>query len=71
MLGLASPLWNSSWLLENTSLLGRILHTLIGYEAMPSGIQVVFYAATLVLILSGMRFFRLRTPSSLPPLASY
>ena len=68
---LASPLWNSSWLLENTSLLGRILHTLIGYEAMPSGIQVVFYAATLVLILSGMRFFRLRTSLSPAPLASY
>ena len=68
---LASPLWNSSWLLENTSLVGRILHTLIGYEAMPSGIQVVFYATTLVLILSGMRFFRLRTPSSPSPIVSY
>jgi len=57
---LAAPLWNSSWLLDNSSLLGRFLHTLVGYEAMPSGIQVVFYAATLILILAGMHIFRIR-----------
>lgn len=57
---LASPLWNSSWLLDNASLTGRVLHTLIGYEAMPSGIQVMFYTVTLVLILSGMRMVRSR-----------
>jgi len=62
---LATPLWNTSWLLSNTSLLGRFLHTLVGYEAMPSGIQVVFYVVTLMLILAGMRLFRMR-PS--PPL---
>lgn len=60
---LANPLWNTSWLLNNTSLLGRSLHTLVGYEAMPSGIQVVFYAATLILILAGMRLFRIRPPA--------
>jgi high-affinity iron transporter len=60
---LASPLWDSSWLLSNASLTGRFLHTLIGYEAMPSGIQVVFYAATVILILAGMRIFRVPTPS--------
>jgi high-affinity iron transporter len=60
---LANPLWNSSWFLDNNSLPGRFLHTLIGYEAMPSGIQVVFYTATLILILTGMRFFRPRPPT--------
>lgn len=60
---LASPLWNTSWLLDNHSLLGRLLHTLAGYEAMPSGIQVVFYVATLVLILVGMRLARSRPGS--------
>jgi high-affinity iron transporter len=57
---LASPLWDSSWLLDNASLAGRFLHTLVGYEAMPSGIQVVFYTGTLLLIVLGMRVFRLR-----------
>ena len=60
---LANPLWDSSWFLGNSSLLGRFLHALIGYEAMPSGIQVVFYMATLILILTGMRFFRPRSPT--------
>jgi high-affinity iron transporter len=60
---LASPLWNSTWLLDNGSLTGRVLHTLIGYEAMPSGIQVVFYVATIALILVGMRLVRIRPPA--------
>ena len=60
---LSNPLWNTSWLLDNASIPGRFLHTLIGYEAMPSGIQVVFYATTLILILAGMRYFRPRPPS--------
>jgi high-affinity iron transporter len=55
---LATPLWNSSWLLDNGSLAGRLLHTLVGYDATPLGIQVVFYATTLVLILMGMRLTR-------------
>lgn len=62
---LASPLWNSSWLLDNASLTGRFLHTLVGYEAMPSGIQVAFYVSTLVLILVGMRLVRSRPSTSL------
>jgi high-affinity Fe2+/Pb2+ permease len=60
---LANPLWNTSWLLDNTSVFGRFLHALVGYEAMPSGIQVVSYTATLILILAGMRLFRVRPPS--------
>jgi high-affinity iron transporter len=62
---LASPLWNSTWLLENTSVMGRLLHTLAGYEATPTGIQVVFYVTTLVLILLGMRFVRSQPSTSL------
>lgn len=61
---LADPLWNTAWLLDNASLLGRFLRALVGYEARPSGIQVVFYAATLILILAGMRHFRVRRPVS-------
>lgn len=56
---LATPLWDSRWLLDNSSLSGRILHTLIGYDATPAGIQVLFYVGTLALILIGMRLCRL------------
>lgn len=55
---LASPVWNTSWLIQDGSLTGRVLRTLTGYEATPSGIQVVFYLTTMALILLGMRVFR-------------
>ena len=57
---LASPLWNTTWLLDNASMAGRVLHTLMGYEAVPTGIQVVFYVSTLALVLAGMRLARIR-----------
>lgn len=55
---LANPIWDSSWLLGDQSLLGQTLHVLIGYTARPTGIQMVFYAATVVLLLLGMRLSR-------------
>lgn len=51
---LASPLWNTSWLLADQSPVGGLLHMLVGYEARPAGMQVVFYAAALTLIAFGM-----------------
>lgn len=55
----------NAWLLDNAFVPGRFLHALIDYEAMPSGIQVAFYTATLILVLASMQFFRVRPPSSL------
>ena len=45
---LSQTAWNTSWILSDTSLIGRVLHTLIGYSDQPSLLQVVVYAATLV-----------------------
>jgi high-affinity iron transporter len=56
---LANPLWDSSWLLSDQSLLGQTLHILVGYSAQPCGMQLVFYATTVVLLAIGMRAFRL------------
>jgi high-affinity iron transporter len=47
-------------MLSNTSAAGVLLHALMGYEAMPSGLQVVFYSTTLIVILSAMRILRNR-----------
>lgn len=58
---LASPLWDSSSLLPMDSILGNLLHLLAGYEARPSGMQVLFYGLTFLLILAGMRWSRTRT----------
>jgi high-affinity iron transporter len=43
--------WDTSAILSDTSLLGRVLHTLIGYSDEPSALQVVVYAATLAIIV--------------------
>ena len=60
---LVDQLWDSSWLLSDDSLLGKTLHILVGYTAQPSGIQIAFYAATVALLLVGMRMSRLPAPA--------
>jgi high-affinity iron transporter len=42
--------WDTSSILSDTSLFGRVLHTLIGYSDQPSVLQVVVYAAVLAII---------------------
>ncbi len=62
---MASPLWDSSRLLPMDSTLGNFLHLLAGYEAQPSGTQVLFYSVTFLAIGLGMRWSRVRSsPSS-------
>jgi high-affinity iron transporter len=46
---LGNVVWDSSHILSDSSLLGRVLHTLIGYTDRPSGMQVVVYLAVLSL----------------------
>jgi len=52
---LISQVWDSSQILSQGSVVGTLLHILIGYSDRPMGIQVVFYAATLAAILLLMR----------------
>jgi high-affinity iron transporter len=49
--------WNTSWILSDSSLLGRALHTLVGYVDQPTAMQLIAYAATLAVILVLMRLF--------------
>lgn len=58
---LISPLWDTSFLLPMDSFIGNLMHLLTGYEARPSGMQVVFYVITFLGILSGMHWSRTRT----------
>ncbi|NMW25164.1 iron permease, partial [Rhodanobacter denitrificans] len=51
-------LWDSSWLLGNGSLLGQTAHILVGYDAQPAGMQLVFYASTLAALWAGARLIR-------------
>lgn len=55
---LATPLWDTSWLLSDDSVLGAMLRILVGYEAQPSGTQALFYAVTLVGIMLATKWVR-------------
>jgi high-affinity iron transporter len=55
---LTSTVWDTSWLLSDDSVLGRLLHTLIGYTDRPSGAQLVAYLLTVTIIVVLMRFQR-------------
>jgi high-affinity iron transporter len=59
---LGDELWDTSWLLSETSVVGRVLHVLIGYTAQPYGIQALFYAATIIVIGGLMRMMAERRP---------
>ncbi len=49
--------WDTSWILSDSSFLGRALHTLIGYVDQPTAMQVVVYAGTLAAIVLLMKLF--------------
>jgi high-affinity iron transporter len=53
---LISPLWDTSAVLPEKSILGMLLHSLIGYDARPTGMQLVFYVTTFVAIATGMKW---------------
>ena len=44
---LGDAVWDTSAVLTEDSVLGKALHTLIGYVSRPDGIQILFYLATL------------------------
>ncbi len=53
---LAAPLWDSSGVLSEKSVPGILLHSLIGYEDQPAGMQMVFYVTVLCAIALGMKW---------------
>lgn len=55
---LAASAWDTSAILPETDLLGRILHTLVGYSDQPSQLQVMAYVVTLFCILGVARLVR-------------
>lgn len=53
---LAAPVWDTSAVLPENGLPGMLLHSLIGYDARPAGMQVVFYLTVLAAIAAGMKW---------------
>ena len=52
---LGNRIWDSSGILSDHSYVGQALHTLIGYDARPAGMQLLFYSVTAAAIALGMR----------------
>jgi high-affinity iron transporter len=60
---LTSTIWDTSWLLSDSSMFGRLLHTLVGYTDRPSGAQLVVYLLTITVIVG---LTRLKRPLVVP-----
>ena len=54
---LVQSMWDTSHILSQSSIAGRVLQTLVGYVDHPNGMQVLFYATTLASIAVLMRLY--------------
>ena len=61
----ADPLWDTSWLLRDDSVVGGFLSGLTGYRARPTAPEVIGYVGYLV--GAGLLFFTPRTPRAETP----
>jgi high-affinity iron transporter len=58
VVALERTVWDTSWLLSEGSLFGKLLHTLIGYTERPTEMQLMTYIATLFAMFLLMRLAR-------------
>jgi high-affinity iron transporter len=61
---LGEAVWNTSSVLADTSIAGRVLHTLLGYTEKPTELQLLVYLATLGTIFGIMKLFGPRARQS-------
>ena len=62
---LGRTVWDTSWLLTDDSILGKAMHTLIGYTAQPSELELVVYLATLTVMAVAMKLMG-HSPAPIP-----
>ena len=62
---LATPLWDASAALPENSIFAILLHSLIGYEPRPAGMQMVFYVITVITIAFGVKLANRPQPASI------
>jgi high-affinity iron transporter len=58
VVALDNTVWDTSWLLSEGSIFGRLLHTLIGYTERPTEMQLLVYIGTLLAMYVLMRIAR-------------
>jgi high-affinity iron transporter len=69
VVALDHTLWDTSWLLSEKSIFGRLLHTLIGYIDRPTEMQLLVYVATLIAMFLLMRVARYSPRARIPAAA--
>jgi len=69
VVSLDQTVWDTSWLLSEGSLLGRLLHILIGYTERPTEMQLLVYVAILIAMYVLMRIARPSPRSPMPAAA--
>ncbi|SKA25628.1 high-affinity iron transporter [Enhydrobacter aerosaccus] len=59
-------IWDTSWLLDESSIVGRAMRALVGYSDRPMGIQLVAYLATLGALVIGARLVNASSARNTP-----
>jgi high-affinity iron transporter len=62
VIALEGTVWDTSSVLSESSLFGRLLHALIGYSERPSEMQLLVYVAVLIAMYALMRVARYQSP---------
>lgn len=58
---LMDPVWNSSGWLPESSFVGEVLHVMFGYTDQPSGMQMLIFSLSLLVIASLNRYVQMRS----------
>jgi high-affinity iron transporter len=69
VVALDRAVWDTSWMLSEGSIFGRMLHALIGYTERPTELQVIVYIGILLAMYVLMRIARYRPPKHVPAAA--
>ena len=48
-------LWDTSWIVDNSSMIGKLLRITVGYDSKPNGMQIIFYFTTIIFTLIMMK----------------
>ena len=65
---MGNVVWDSAWLLSDSSIVGKALHTLIGYSDQPTAMQLTVYIAVLLVTFVLMRLYG-APPKAMPQTA--
>jgi high-affinity iron transporter len=69
VVALDRTIWDTSWMLSEGSIFGRMLHALIGYTERPTEMQLIVYIGILLAMYVLMRIARYRPPKHVPAAA--